>query len=94
MAKIKQHYTLSRPFTLHLRKNKVSSIPTNQLYFCKLDASLFIQIKVSIGMVWSDAALNWGSKGQLRGTGCLQQAVRFIPGEELSYINLIDIALK
>ena len=45
-------------------------------------------------MVWSDAGLNWGSKGQLRGTGCLQQAVRFIPGEELSYINLIDIALK
>ena len=49
---------------------------------------------LGIGMVWSDAALNWGSKGQLRGTGCLQQAVRFIPGEELSYINLIDIALK
>ena len=94
MAKIKQHYTLSRPFTLHLRKNKVSSIPTSQLYFCKLDASLFVQIKVSIGIVWSDAALNWGSKGPLRGTGCLQLAVRFIPGEELSYINLIDIALK
>ena len=45
-------------------------------------------------MVWSDAALNWGSKGPLRETGCLQLAVRFIPGEELSYINLIDIALK
>ena len=45
-------------------------------------------------MVWSDAALNWGSKGPLRGSGCLQLAVRFIPGEELSYINLIDIALK
>ena len=45
-------------------------------------------------MVWSDAAPNWGSKGQLRGTGCLQQAVRSIPGEELSYINLINIALK
>ena len=45
-------------------------------------------------MVLSDAGLNWGSKGQLKGTGCLQQAVRFIPGEELSYINLIDIAVR
>ena len=45
-------------------------------------------------MVRSDATLNWGSNGQLRGAGCLQQAVRFIPWEELSYINLIDIALK
>ena len=80
--------------TLHLRKNKASSIPTNQLYICKLDSSLFIQKKVSIGMVWNDAALNWGSKGELRGTGCLQQAVRFTPGWEPSYINLIDIALK
>ena len=45
-------------------------------------------------MVWSDAALNLGFKGQLRGTGCLQQAIRFFPGEELSHINLIDIALR
>ena len=45
-------------------------------------------------MVWSDAALNWRSKGQLRGTEYLQQAVRFIPVEELSYVNLIGIALK
>ena len=86
-----------RPPLDHLRYtlwDEVSSIPTNQLNFCKLDASLFIQIKISIGIVWSDAALNWRSKGQLRGTGCLRQAVRFIPGEELSYINLKDIALK
>ena len=32
---------------------------------------------VSVGTVWSDAALNWGLKGQLRGTGCHQQAVSF-----------------
>lgn len=32
---------------------------------------------VSIGTVWSDAAVNWELKGQLRLTGCHQQAVSF-----------------
>ena len=49
---------------------------------------IFIQIKVSIGMEWCRSKL--GIQRSFEG----EQAVRFIPGEELSYINLIDIALK